>query len=219
MADINAKMIKELRDRTLAGFADCKKALVECDGDMDKASEFLRKKGLVTAAKKAGRTAASGLVQSYIHAGGKIGVLIEVNCETDFVAKTEDFKGFVHEMGLQIAAMNPQWLTPEDVPEDVIAKEKEIRTAAALETGKPEQVIPKIVEGQVRKWFSEVCLMEQPYVKEPKTNIKTVLNELISKIGENCKIRRFVRWEVGEGIEVVKKDYAEEIAEMSGQAQ
>jgi len=217
MADINAKMIKELRDRTLAGFADCKKALVECDGDMDKASEFLRKKGLVTAAKKSGRTAAAGLVHSYIHAGGKIGVLVEVNCETDFVAKTEDFIGFVHELGLQIAAMNPQWLTPEDVPAEALEKEKEIRTAANLETGKPEKIIPKIVEGQIKKWYTEICLMEQPFVKEPKKNIKTLLTELIARIGENCKVRRFVRWEVGEGIEVVKKDYAEEIAEMTGQ--
>ena len=216
MADITAKMIKELRDTTLAGFADCKKALVECDGDMEKSGEFLRKKGLVTAAKKASRTAANGLVHSYIHAGGKIGVLVEVNCETDFVAKTEDFINFVHELGLQIAAMNPLWLTPEDVPEAALAKEKEIRAAANLETGKPEKMIPKIVEGQIRKWYSEVCLMEQPFVKEPKTNIKTLLNELIARIGENCKVRRFVRWEVGEGIEVIKKDYAEEIAEMAG---
>ena len=215
MAEINAKMIKELRDRTLAGFADCKKALVECDGDMDKSSDFLRKKGLVTAAKKASRTAANGLVHSYIHAGGKIGVLVEVNCETDFVAKTEDFINFVHELGLQIAAMSPLWLTPEDIPEEVIAKEKEIRSAANLETGKPEKMIEKIVEGQIRKWYSEVCLMEQPFVKEPKTNIKTLLTELIARIGENCKVRRFVRWEVGEGIEVIKKDYAEEIAEMA----
>ena len=217
MAEINAKMIKELRDRTLAGFADCKKALVECDGDMGKAAEFLRKKGLVTAAKKSGRTAANGLVHSYIHAGGKIGVLVEVNCETDFVAKTEDFINFVHELGLQIAAMNPQWLTPEDIPEEIIAKEKEIRAAVNLETGKPEKMIEKIVEGQIRKWYSEVCLMEQPFVKEPKTNIKTLLTELIARIGENCKVRRFVRWEVGEGIEVTKKGYAEEIAEMAGQ--
>ena len=215
MAEINAKMIKELRDRTLAGFADCKKALVECDGDMDKSSDFLRKKGLVTAAKKASRTAANGLVHSYIHAGGKIGVLVEVNCETDFVAKTEDFINFVHELGLQIAAMSPLWLTPEDIPEEVIAKEKEIRSAANLETGKPEKMIEKIVEGQIRKWYSEVRLMEQPFVKEPKTNIKTLLTELIARIGENCKVRRFVRWEVGEGIEVIKKDYAEEIAEMA----
>ena len=217
MAEINAKMIKELRDRTLAGFADCKKALVECDGDMEKSAEFLRKKGLVTAAKKSGRTAANGLVHSYIHAGGKIGVLVEVNCETDFVAKTEDFINFVHELGLQIAAMNPQWLTPEDIPEEIIAKEKEIRAAVNLETGKPEKMIEKIVEGQIRKWYSEVCLMEQPFVKEPKTNIKTLLTELIARIGENCKVRRFVRWEVGEGIEVTKKGYAEEIAEMAGQ--
>ena len=215
MAEINAKMIKELRDRTLAGFADCKKALVECDGDMGKAAEFLRKKGLVTAAKKSGRTAANGLVHSYIHAGGKIGVLVEVNCETDFVAKTEDFINFVHELGLQIAAMNPQWLTPEDIPEEIIAKEKEIRAAVNLETGKPEKMIEKIVEGQIRKWYSEVCLLEQPFVKENKKSIQTVLTELVAAVGENCKVRRFVRWEVGEGIEVEKKGYAEEIAELT----
>jgi len=218
MAEINAKMVKELRDRTLAGFTDCKKALVECDGDMDKATEYLRKKGLVTAAKKANRVAAAGAIHSYIHMGGKIGVLVEVNCETDFVAKTEQFMEFVHDMGLQIAAMNPQWLTPEDVPEAAIAKEKEIRSALAAETGKPENVIPKIVEGQIRKWYTEVCLLEQPYVKEPKKDIKTLLTELVAKVGENCKIRRFVRWEVGEGIESTKKDFAEEIKELAGQA-
>ena len=215
MSQIGAKQVKELRDRTLAGFADCKKALVECDGDMDKAADFLRKKGLVTAAKKAGRTAASGLVASYIHMGGKIGVLVEVNCETDFVAKTEQFQEFVKDLGMQIAAMNPQWLTPEDVPQAAIDKEKEIRTATAQETGKPEQVIPKIVEGQIRKWYSEVCLLEQPFVKENKKSIQTVLTELVAAVGENCKVRRFVRWEVGEGIEVEKKGYAEEIAELT----
>ena len=215
MSDITMAMVKELRERTLAGFTDCKKALKECDGDMDKSSEFLRKKGLITAAKKSGRVAASGLVHSYIHMGGKIGVLIEVNCETDFVAKTDDFIGFVHDMGMQIAAMNPQWIKIEDVPEEAVAKEREIRMAAAKETGKPEKVIPKIVEGQIRKWYTEVCLLEQAYVKENKKFIKDVLTELVARIGENCKIRRFVRWEVGEGIEVKKKDFAEEIKEMT----
>ncbi len=215
MADITMAMVKELRERTLAGFADCKKALKETDGDMDKSAEFLRKKGLVTAAKKSGRTAAAGLVHSYIHMGGKIGVLVEVNCETDFVAKTDDFTGFVHNIGMQIAAMGPQWVNIEDVPKATVEKEREIRMAAAKEEGKPEKVIPKIVDGQIRKWYTEVCLLEQEYVKEKKKPIKNLLTELVAKIGENCKIRRFVRWEVGEGIEVSKKDFAEEIKEMT----
>ena len=215
MAEINATMVKELRDRTLAGFTDCKKALQECDGDMEKSAEYLRKKGLVTAQKKAGRVAAAGAIHSYIHMGGKIGVLVEVNCETDFVAKTEQFMEFVHDIGLQIAAMSPQWLTPEDVPAAALEKECEIRTAQARETGKPDNVIPKIVEGQIKKWYTEVCLLEQPYVKEPKKDIRTLLTELVARVGENCKIRRFVRWEVGEGIEVVKKDYAAEIKELT----
>jgi elongation factor Ts len=215
MAQIAATEVKELRDRTLAGFADCKKALVECEGDMDKAADFLRKKGLVTAAKKAGRTAASGVVHSYIHSGGKIGVLVEVNCETDFVAKTDEFQEFVNDLGMQIAAMNPSWLTSDEVPADAVEKEREIRTGAAIESGKPENVVPKIVEGQIKKWFKEVCLLDQAFVKENKTDIKTLLTELVARVGENCKIRRFVRWEVGEGIEVVKKDYAEEIKELT----
>ena len=215
MSEITMAMVKELRERTLAGFADCKKALKECDGDMDKSSEFLRKKGLVTAAKKSGRVAAAGLVHSYIHMGGKIGVLIEVNCETDFVAKTDDFVAFVHEMGLQIASMAPLWVNIEDVPEQVVEKEREIRMAAAKDTGKPDKVIPKIVEGQIRKWYTDVCLMEQAYVKENKKTVRDLLTELVARIGENCKIRRFVRWEVGEGIEVKKKDFAEEIREMT----
>jgi elongation factor Ts len=215
MAQIAATEVKELRDRTLAGFADCKKALVECEGDMDKAADFLRKKGLVTAAKKAGRTAASGVVHSYIHSGGKIGVLVEVNCETDFVAKTDEFQEFVNDLGMQIAAMNPSWLTSDEVPAEAVEKEREIRTGAAIESGKPENVVPKIVEGQIKKWFKEVCLLDQAFVKENKTDIKTLLTELVARVGENCKIRRFVRWEVGEGIEVVKKDYAEEIKELT----
>lgn len=216
MAEISAKQVKELRDRTLAGFADCKKALAECDGDLEKAAEFLRKKGLITAQKKAGRTAASGIVHAYIHAGGKIGVLLEVNCETDFVAKTPEFQEFVHDIGMQIAAMNPLWLKPEDVPAEALAKEEEIRTAQARESGKPDKVIPKIVEGGIKKWYSEVCLLEQPFVKEQKKTIQLLLTELVAKLGENCQIRRFVRWEVGEGITVQKKDYAQEIQELAG---
>jgi elongation factor Ts len=215
MSEITASMVKDLRDRTLAGFTDCKKALIECGGDLEKAAEYLRKKGLVTAAKKADRVASAGLVHSYIHMGGKIGVLVEVNCETDFVAKTDEFGEFVHDMGLQIAAMSPRWLVPEDVPAAEVEKEKEIRSAQAKEGGKPDKVIPKIVEGQIKKWYTEVCLLEQPYVKDSKKNIKTLLTELVAKVGENCKVRRFVRWEVGEGIDAAKKDFAEEIKEMT----
>ena len=213
--EISAKMVKELRDRTLAGFSDCKKALVECSGDLDKAADFLRKKGLVTAQKKAGRVASAGMVHSYIHMGGKIGVLLEVNCETDFVAKTEQFQAFVHDIGLQIAAMSPRWIASDEVPADAIEKEREIRSAAAAETGKPEKVIPKIVDGQIKKWYSEVCLLDQPFVKDGKKSIQTLLTELVAAVGENCKIRRFVRWEVGEGIENKKKDFADEIREMT----
>jgi elongation factor Ts len=215
MAQISAAMVKELRDITLSGFVDCKKALAECDGDMQKATEFLRKKGLAQAAKKTGRAAAAGLVHSYIHAGGKIGVLVEVNCETDFVAKTDQFASFVSDVGMQIAAMNPLWLSSDEIPEDAVEKEREIRTAQALESGKPEAVVGKIVEGQLKKWRTEVCLLDQAFVKENKKSIQMLLTELIAQIGENCKIRRFVRWEVGEGIEIVKKDYAEEIAELT----
>jgi len=218
MTQINATTIKELRERTLAGFSDCKKALVECDGDLDKAAEFLRKKGLVKAAKKSGRIAAAGLVHSYIHAGGRIGVLLEVNCETDFVAKTEQFQEFVKDVAMQIAAMNPQWLTQAEVPAAAEAKEREIRAAALKEEGKPDNIVPRIVDGQIKKWYAEVCLMDQPFVKDSKKSIVDLQTELVATIGENCKIRRFVRWEVGEGIEVEKKDFAQEIAELSGGA-
>ncbi len=214
--EITAQMVKELRERTLAGFTDCKKALAECDGDMEKAMEFLRKKGLAQAAKKAGRTAASGVVHSYIHAGGKIGVLLEVNCESDFVAKTGEFQEFVKDCAMQIAAMNPRWLVPEEVPADVLAKEREIRAEQNKSSGKPANVIEKIIEGQIKKWYTEVCLLDQIFVKDSKKDIKTLLAELVAKVGENCKVRRFVRWEVGEGIEVVKKDYAEEVRELAG---
>ncbi|MBK8479790.1 MAG: translation elongation factor Ts [Proteobacteria bacterium] len=201
MAEVTAQMVKELRDRTFAGFTDCKKALVECDGDLEKAAEFLRKKGLATAAKKAGRSASNGLVHAYIHSGSKIGVMVEVNCETDFVAKTDQFQGFVRDVALQIASMAPRFLVPADIPAEVIEKEREIRTAQAREGGKPEAVLAKIVEGQIEKWYGEVCLLEQVYVKDSKRKIKDLLTELIAQLGENCKIRRFARWEVGEGIE------------------
>ena len=214
MSQITAEMVKDLRERTQAGFTDCKKALTECGGDMEKAGEYLRKKGLATAAKKAGRTAAAGLVHSYIHAGGKIGVLIEVNCETDFVAKTTEFQEFTRDVAMQIAAMNPRWITAEEVPPEVLAKEREIRVEQNKQSGKPENVIDKIVEGQVKKWYTEVCLLDQPFIRENKKDVRLLLTELIAKVGENCRVRRFVRWEVGEGIEVQKKDLAEELKEL-----
>jgi elongation factor Ts len=216
MSEITAAMVKDLRERTGAGMADCKKALVETGGDVDKATEFLRKKGLAAAAKKAGRVATEGLVQSYIHGTGRIGVLVEVNCETDFVARGAEFQGFVKEVAMQIAAMNPQFLTTEDVPADAIEKERAIRLDQARQGGKPEGVIGKIVDGQIAKWMKEICLYEQAWVKDDKKTIKDLQQDLIAKIGENCKIRRFVRFELGEGLEKKKDDFAAEVAKQAG---
>ena len=218
MAEVTAGMVKELRERTGAGMADCKKALVETGGDMDKAGEFLRKKGLAAAAKKAGRIATEGVVGSYIHSNNRVGVLLEVNCETDFVARGEAFQGFVREVALQIAAMNPLYLTSEDVPADAIDKERGIRLEQARQSGKPENVIGKIVDGQVAKWQKEICLLEQAWVKDDKKSIRDLLNELVGKVGENCKIRRFVRYELGEGLEKKKDDFASEVAKQAGLA-
>src|SRR5215510_7169173 len=203
-------MVKELRERTGAGMADCKKALVETSGDMEKAGEFLRKKGLAAAAKKAGRIATEGVVGSYIHSNNRVGVLVEVNCETDFVARGEAFQGFVREVSLQIAAMNPLYLAPEDLPADAIEQ--------ARQSGKPENVIGKIVDGQVAKWQKEICLLEQAWVKDDKKSIRDLLNELVGKVGENCKIRRFTRYELGEGLEKKKDDFASEVAKQAGLA-
>jgi elongation factor Ts len=199
--EISVELIKDLRQRTGAGVVDCKVALHEAQGDMDKAIEHLRRKGLATAAKKAGRIATDGLVSSYIHAGGKIGVLVEVNCETDFVAKTEDFQSFVKNMAMQIAAANPQYVRREEVPQAELDKEKEIYRAQALESKKPEKVIDKIVEGKLERFYSEVCLLEQTYVKDGDMTIKDVLDALIAKIGENIQIRRFARFQLGEGLQ------------------
>ena len=199
--EISMELIKDLRQRTGAGVVDCKVALHEAQGDMDKAIEHLRRKGLATAAKKAGRIATDGLVSSYIHAGGKIGVLVEVNCETDFVAKTEDFQSFVKNMAMQIAAANPQYVRREEVSQAVLDKEREIYRAQALESKKPEKVIDKIVEGKLERFYSEVCLLEQTYVKDGELTIKDVLDALIAKIGENVQIRRFARFQLGEGLQ------------------
>jgi elongation factor Ts len=198
---ISAQAVKELRERTGAGMMDCKKALMEANGDMEKAIDILREKGLAAAAKKAGRVANEGLVDAYIHSGGRIGVLVEVNCETDFVANTGEFKNFVKEICMQIAAANPSYISREDVPQAVLEKEKEILKAQALNEGKPQNVVEKIVEGRIEKFYKENCLLEQQYIRDPEKTVQDLLNETIAKLGENIVIRRFVRFERGEGIE------------------
>jgi len=216
--EINATMIKDLRERTGAGMSDCKKALTEVGGDMDKAIDYLRAKGLAKAAKKAGREATEGAVVSYIHGGGRIGVLVEINCETDFVARNEDFQGFTREVALQIAAMSPQFVRKDEVPNDVVSREREVLLAKAKESGKPEPVMQKMVDGQISKWMKEICLLDQAWVKNPDKTIDQVQQELIAKIGENIKIRRFVRFELGEGLEKKKDDFAAEVAKQAGLA-
>jgi len=190
--------IKELRERTGVGMMDCKKALEESNGDVDKAIEYLRKMGIAKAQKRAGRIASEGLINAYIHGGGKLGVLVEVNCETDFVAKTEEFKKFVREISMQIAAANPICIDKEDLPKDIIEKEREIYHQQALRSGKPEKVISNIVEGRLKKFYQQACLLEQPYIRDSKLKIRDLLNEIITKTGENIVIRRFVRFELGE---------------------
>ena len=216
MAEVTAGMIKDLRERTGAGMADCKKALTEVSGDIDKAIDYLRAKGLAKAAKKAGREATEGAVVSYIHGGGRIGVLVEVNCETDFVARNEDFQGFTRDVAMQIAAMNPQFVRKEEVSADAVARERDVLLAKAKETGKPEPVIQKMVDGQITKWMKEICLLDQAFVKDADKTIEQIQQELISKIGENIKIRRFVRFELGEGLEKKKTDFAAEVAQQAG---
>jgi len=215
-AEITATMIKDLRERTGAGMADCKKALVEVAGDMEKAIDYLRTKGLAKAAKKAGREATEGAVVSYIHGGGRIGVLVEVNCETDFVARNEDFQAFTREVALQIAAMNPMFVRKEEVSQDVIDREREVLLAKAKESGKPEPVVQKMVDGQISKWMKEICLLDQAWVKNPDKTIDQVQQELVAKIGENIKVRRFMRYELGEGLEKKKDDFAAEVAKQAG---
>jgi elongation factor Ts len=214
--EVTATMIKDLRERTGAGMSDCKKALTEVSGDMDKAIDYLRAKGLAKAAKKAGREATEGVVTSYIHGGGRIGVLVEINCETDFVARNEDFVAFTKDVAMQIAAMGPQFVRKEEVSEDVVAREREVLLAKAKESGKPEPVIQKMVDGQISKWMKEICLLDQSFVKNPDKTIDQIQQELIAKIGENIKIRRFVRFELGEGLEKKKEDFAAEVAKQAG---
>ena len=218
MAEVTAGMIKDLRERTGAGMADCKKALVECDADVEKAIDYLRAKGLAKAAKKAGREATEGAVVSYIHGGGRIGVLLEVNCETDFVARNEDFVAFTKDVAMQIAAMGPQFVRREEVADDVIARERAVLVAKAVESGKPEAIAQKMVEGQLTKWLKDICLLDQAFVKNPDKTIDQLQQELIAKIGENIKIRRFARFELGEGLEKKKDDFAAEVAKQAGLA-
>ena len=198
MANINAAMVKQLREKTGAGMMDCKNALSEVEGDVEKAIELLRKKGLATAQKRAGRALSEGMIQSYIHMNGKLGVLVEVNCETDFVAKNEDFQEFTKNIAMHIAATNPLGITPEDIAQEVVEKEKEIYRAQALDMGKPENVVDKIVEGKLKKFYEESCLMNQPYVRDTDISVTDLLNQMIAKIGENISIKRFVRYQIGE---------------------
>ncbi len=208
---ITASDVNALRQKTGVGMMDCKKALTEANGDMEKAIEILREKGMATAAKKAGRIAAEGIVDSYIHMGGKVGVLVEVNCETDFVARGDQFKALVHDIALQIAASKPIYLNKEDVPQDVLDKEKEILKIQAMNEGKPEAIAEKMVQGRIKKYYEDFCLMEQPFVKDSSKTVTQLVNEAIASIGEKITVRRFVRYEMGEGIEKKKDDLAEEV--------
>ena len=216
MADVSAAMVKELREKTGAGMMDCKKALAENAGDFVKAEEWLRKKGITGAAKKAGRTAAEGLVGAYVH-NGKVGVLVEVNCETDFVARNEDFQALVRDVALHVAALSPQYVRREEVPAEVLEKEKDIERVKLREQKKPEAMIEKILTGKIEKYFETVCLLDQPFVKDDKKKVHEVVTEAIAKIGENISIRRFTRYQVGEGIEKRKEDLAAEVAKTLGQ--
>lgn len=213
---ITAEMVKQLRERTGAGMMDCKKALTETNGDADKAIEFLREKGLAAAAKKSGRVAAEGLVESYIHGEGRIGVLVEVNIETDFAARNEEFKVFVKDIAMQIAASKPEYVRREEVPASKIESEKEILRVQAKNEGKPEKIIEKMVEGRIEKFYTENCLMDQAFIKDPDITITQLVNEKISRIGENIYIRRFARFERGEGIEKKEENFADEVMKQIG---
>lgn len=214
---MSMEIIKDLRERTGAGILDCKKALAENGGDPEKAIDWLRAKGIAKAAKKAGRAATEGMVHSYIHAGGKIGVLLEVNCESDFVAKGDMFQDFVKDVAMHIAAAGPEFLRREDVPADRVARERALFEAEVKEQGKPAAVVDKIVKGKVDKWYAEVCLLDQPFVKEPKTTVEMLRADVVAKTGENVQIRRFVRYVLGEGIEKKQENLAAEIAKMAAE--
>ena len=215
---ITAAQVKELREATGVGMMECKKALTEANGNLDRAVEILREKGIASAEKKAGRVAAEGVVEAYIHMGGKIGVLIEVNCETDFVAKTPEFKSFVRDVAMHVAAANPQYLSREEVPADVLEKEREILRAQARNEGKPEKIIERMVEGRVEKFYKDNCLLDQQFVKDPDMTIAQYVTDRIQKTGENVKIRRFVRYEMGEGLTKRQDNFAEEVAAQAAKA-
>jgi elongation factor Ts len=220
MSNVTPAAIKALREKTGAGMMECKAALTEAEGNEEKAIEILRKRGLATATKKAGRVAAEGLVNSYIHAGGKIGVLLEVNCETDFVARGEEFRTFVHDLAMHITAAEPRFTTKEDVPPEVLEKEREIALEQARldpkNAGKPPQVLEKIVEGRISKFYQEACLMEQPFVKEQNITIGDLVRQMISKTGENIRVRRFTRYKMGEGLEKRTSDLGAEVQDLLG---
>ena len=213
---ITAQMVKELRERTSAGMMDCKKMLQEAEGDMEKAAELLRKKGLAAADKKSGRTAAEGAVGSYIHGTGSIGVLVEVNCETDFVARTDEFQTLVRDIAMHIAAADPRFVRREEVTQSVLDKEAEIYADQMRAEGKPEKIIPNIVKGKIEKYYSEHCLLEQAYIKDTDKSVQGMITEKIAKIGENIQVRRFARFKLGEGIEKKSDDFAAEVAAMAG---
>ncbi|MFC4811258.1 translation elongation factor Ts [Paenibacillus sp. GCM10023250] len=208
---VSASAVKELRERTGAGMLECKKALDETNGDIAKAIDLLREKGLSAAANKAGRVATEGTVESYIHAGGRIGVLVEINCETDFVGKTDQFREFARDIAMQIAAASPKYVSREEVPADELEKEREILKAQALNEGKPEKIVEKMVEGRISKYYEEYCLLEQAFIKDPDKTVHTLLKEKISTIGENISIRRFVRYELGEGLEKKEDNFVAEV--------
>lgn len=213
---ITAEMVKQLRERTGSGMMDCKKALTESNGDIDKAIEYLREKGLAAAAKKSGRIAAEGLVDSYIHGNGRIGVLVEVNIETDFAAANEEFKQLVKDIAMQIAAAKPEYVRREEVPTETLEKEMNILRAQARNEGKPEKIIEKMVEGRIEKFYKEICLLEQPWIKDPDKTIQQLVTEKISTIGENISVRRFARFERGEGLEKKEENFADEVAKQIG---
>lgn len=215
---ITAAQVKELREATGVGMMECKKALTETNGDMEKAMEWLRKKGIASAEKKSGRVAAEGVVEAYIHMGGKIGVMVEVNCETDFVAKTPEFKAFVRDIAMHIAAANPSYLNRDEVPAEILDKEREILRAQALNEGKPEKIVDRMVEGRVEKYYKDNCLVDQPFVKDPNMTIAQYVTQRVQMTGENIKIRRFVRYEMGEGLEKRHDNFAEEVAAQTKKA-
>lgn len=208
---ITAGMVKELRERTGVGMMDCKNALVETGGDMEKAIEVLRTKGLAQAAKKASRVASEGMVSSYIHMGGRIGVLLEVNCETDFVAKTDEFKSFCHDIAMQIAASKPEFVRREEVSQEAIETEKRILRQQALNEGKPEKIVDKMVEGRIEKYYKENCLLEQPFIKDTDKTVQDLINDMVMKLGENITVRRFARYEVGEGLAKKEDNFVDEV--------